>query len=138
MRVKRVLDRGETLVELLVAVSIMGVTVVAVVGGLATAIIMSDIHREQARVAAELRSYAAYIDGTATAAYVPCAGSYADTFPLASGFQAEIEEIRYWDGTQFAPSCPATDSGVQQLTLHVSSTTRTNVEERVNLIIRRP
>ena len=46
MRVKRVLDRGETLVELLVAVTILGMTVLAAIGGLTTSIMASDKHQE--------------------------------------------------------------------------------------------
>jgi hypothetical protein len=79
------------------------------------------------------------MDGTATAAYdTTCPTNYADTFVRANGLQAEIVEIRYWNGTVFNSTCPGTDSGVQQLTLRVWSAQRTNVEERVNVIIRRP
>ena len=48
MRARRGDERGESLLELLVAVVIMGVTVAAVVGALAVAARTSDIHRKQA------------------------------------------------------------------------------------------
>ncbi len=76
-------DRGESLVELLVAVLIMGIAVVAVIGGLGTAIMMSDVHRKQAAVAAHLKIFAANLESAIAASptrYVDCAtpGSYPD------------------------------------------------------------
>ena len=44
-------DRGESLIELLVAVVILGTAVVAVVGGLGTALMMSTLQRKQAEAA---------------------------------------------------------------------------------------
>ena len=51
-------DTGETLVELIIAVAIMGIAVVAIVGGMATFILMSDVHRKQASAGANVRNYA--------------------------------------------------------------------------------
>jgi len=48
-------ERGETLLELVVAVTIMGLAVAAIVGGMATSIMMSDIHRQEARAGAAAR-----------------------------------------------------------------------------------
>ena len=41
-------ERGETLVEMLLAVAIMGIAAVALMAGLTTSVLMSDIHRKQA------------------------------------------------------------------------------------------
>ena len=46
-------DRGETLLELLIAVVIMGVAVVAVVAALVNSVQLSDVHRKQATAAAK-------------------------------------------------------------------------------------
>src|SRR5664279_767957 len=55
-------DEGETLIELIIAVAIMGIAVVAIVGGIATAIFMSDIHRKQATAGAYVRNYAEAVE----------------------------------------------------------------------------
>src|SRR5262249_20079284 len=70
-------DRGETLIELLVAMLIMGTATVAVVGGLGTAILMSDVHRKQATIAVYMDTYAAKINGAVALAngYKDCAGT---------------------------------------------------------------
>jgi type II secretory pathway pseudopilin PulG len=51
-------DRGESLIEILVAVLILGLTVAAVMGGLLTSVKVSDLHRKQATAGADVRSYA--------------------------------------------------------------------------------
>jgi type II secretory pathway pseudopilin PulG len=60
-------DRGETLIELIVALAIMGITVVAIVSGIATGIVMSDIHRKQATAGAVVRQYAEAIENDVAA-----------------------------------------------------------------------
>ena len=61
-------DTGETLIELIMAVAIMGITIVAIVGGIATSILMSDIHRKQTTAGASVRNYA----DTLQRSYVSC------------------------------------------------------------------
>jgi type II secretory pathway pseudopilin PulG len=51
-------DGGETLIEVLLAVAIIGVTAVAVLGGLVTAVSSSTEHRSLAAIDADLRSVA--------------------------------------------------------------------------------
>jgi len=79
-------DTGETLIELIIAVAIMGIAVVAIVGGFATSILMSGLHREETSAGAYLRSYAETLQGS----YACVAGTAPDyaslLVPKPNGF----------------------------------------------------
>lgn len=120
-------DRGETLIELLVAVAIMGVALVAVMAGLGTSVLVSDIHRKQATAGAVLRNYAEAINSAVTnGGYVACASSAAyaspSGFAVPTGYRAEVVagSMRYWSGTAWVDTC-SVDAGLQQLTARVAS-----------------
>ena len=105
MRVPPVVDRGETLVELLVAVMILGVTVVALIGGLTTSILLSDTHRKQAMAAVQVEAFAEAIQG-----FVLNNSGYQDCAPAAHydvysppGYTTDVQSIAYW-----IPSAPFT------------------------------
>jgi type II secretory pathway pseudopilin PulG len=141
-RVRWADDRGETLVELLVALLIMGTAVVAVAGGLGTAILMSDIHRKQSVIEAKLSEYAAAVsNGVATTpGYVACPAS--PSFPsygAGAGYTVDPIQVSYWDGSSaFVGTCPAGgDTGVQQVTLRIHSNDG-RVTRSMNVIIRKP
>ena len=116
-------DRGTTLVELLMAVSILGVGITAVMGGMMTSVTVSDRARQQAEATALTRSYA---EALAAAPYAACATSYAATgFAPPAGFTATLV-ADYWAPatatfTATGAGCPGTDSGLQRLTLTVAS-----------------
>jgi Tfp pilus assembly protein PilV len=132
-------DRGESLIELLVAVLIIGTAVVAVVGGLGTAIMMSDLHRKQAGVAEHMKIYAADIESAVAASstqYADCAMPMYPNYSSA-GYTGTVTQVRYWNGSAFVTSCAPGDPGVQRLTLHVSSPDG-RVDQTMDLIIRRP
>jgi hypothetical protein len=138
-------DRGESLIELLVAVTIMGITVVAVIGGLTTSIVVSDISREHAQAAAHIRAYAAQMqEAVATGGYdAVCPvteGSYPD-YPSVDGFVGQVEpgSVKFWDEVvdDFVEACSISDTGIQMVTVVVTGP-GDRVEERLNLILRRP
>ena len=137
-------DRGESMVELLVAMLLMGTAVVAIVGGLSNAIMMSDIHRKQATIATLLDRYAASIENAvATTGYQDCAGSPGHgTYPSFAvaqpGYTADPFLVSYWNGTTtfVGPSC-TTDTGVQRVTLRVHSNDG-RVSLSRDIVIRRP
>ena len=138
-------DRGDTLIELLVAVVIMTVAVVAIAGAFATGIRMSELHRKQSLAGSYVRSFAEAVQ-TAVAAsptgYTPCADgtSYTAAYDLTEpGFRRRVVTVAYWNGTnQFVATCtPASDTGVQRVTLSVY-TADLRVDERVDVIIRKP
>jgi Tfp pilus assembly protein PilV len=133
-------DRGETLLELLITVVIMGVAVVALVGGIATSIRMSDIHRKQAAAGAYVRAYAEEIETRVAASpstYSPCALTYPAFTALVgnSTYTANITAITYWNGSVFSGTC-TTDTGVQKVSLSV--TAGDTVAETLDVIIRKP
>ena len=137
-------DRGESLVELLVAMLILGSAVVAVVGGLGTAIMMSDIHRKQAEIATRLNAYAAVIEGAVATSpgYVPCAKapSY-PSYDASPGYTADPIQVSYWNGSNAfvpMPSCtPSSDTGVQRVTLRIHSNDG-RVTQSMDIVIRKP
>jgi Tfp pilus assembly protein PilV len=138
-------DRGETLIEVVMSMTVMSIAVVALVGGLATAIIMSDMHRKQAKAGAYLRAYTEFIEtkmAASPSAYAACGtkatyNAYVYT-PSDATFHATVEDVSYWDGTSaFVGSC-TTDPGVQKLTLHVYSDNPRAVNEILSLVIRKP
>jgi len=129
-------DDGETLIELIMAVAIMGIAVVAIVGGFATTILMSDIHRKQATAGAYVRSYAEAVNGhydqSASPNYPPAALG----FTVPAGFTATVTPpVLCWTGTAFG-TCLAS-STVQQVTLNVASTD-SRASESLVVVVRRP
>ncbi len=122
-------ERGETLLELLIAIAILGIAVVAIVAGIATALTASDVNRKQARVETLLRNYAEAVTNPAVG-YVECAttGSYPSAptgFTLPSGYSISITSMAYWNADNpatFTSTCPANpDNGVQRVTVRVNS-----------------
>jgi type II secretory pathway pseudopilin PulG len=91
-------DRGETLIELMVAMMIMGTAILALLGGLATAIRVADIHRKQATAGALVRDLAEAIQTEVAAspsAYRACAdrSQYGSTFdPPEDGYAPTVAE----------------------------------------------
>ena len=147
-RTRRRDERGETLVEVLVALVILGVAGVAILAGLQLSVKTSDIHRKQTTGGAYARSYAEAIEryvASAPGHYVACAP--ANTYaPATVGFAGELPVG--FTGTQataqrvppnggLAGSCSGNDTGVQQVTITVSSNDGRAVEELV-VLLRRP
>jgi Tfp pilus assembly protein PilE len=135
-------DAGETLIELMMAVAIMGITVVAIVGGIATTILMSDVHRKQATAGSYVRSYAeavgtyVAVPGNFNATTSPSALQTAVGFAAPTGFAATVTPpVRCWDGTTFG-TCAAS-STVQQVTLNVASTDL-RASESLVVVVRKP
>jgi type II secretory pathway pseudopilin PulG len=134
--------RGETLIELLVSMTILGITVVALVGGIGTSIVVSDLHRKQAVAGVVVRSYAEAIESSvdaATSSYASCASTatYATpaNFTAPSGYTASVTGVAYWTGTGYGV-CSA-GVGVQKLTLSIRSND-SRATETLDLIIRKP
>lgn len=136
-------DRGETLVELLVAIVILGVAGVAILSGLAMSVRGSDLHRKEATGGAYVRSFAeviqTYVDLNG---YKPC-GSAASTYgslavpDLPAGYAATVTSVQSWTGSAWG-AC--TSTGLQRLDLAVTSTgdpTR-QAKETLTVIIRQP
>jgi Tfp pilus assembly protein PilV len=125
-------DRGESLVELITAVAIMGIAVVAIVGGIATSILMTDIHRKQATAGALARSFAEQVEGN----YQTSASAYAALFPAQDGYTGSVTSLECWSPStqQFAAaSCP---SDLQRVTVTVKSTDD-RASESIVVIVRK-
>lgn len=139
-------DQGETLIELIMAVAIMGIAVVAIVGGIATTILMSDIHRKQATAGAYVRSYAEAVEhyvavpGNFNATTSPIAlqtAVAADGFAAPAGFTAAVVLLQCWDDTgQVFGGCAAGNT-VQQVTLSVASAD-SRASESLVVVVRQP
>lgn len=134
-------ERGETLVELLVTVVVLGLTGVALVAGLTTAVMISDSHRKAADAGATIRDYAEAIEtAVVTSGYqVSCAPTYAADFTPPSGYTTPaITAVSFWNGAGFPGTCdPTADTGLQRLTLRVSSMDG-RAAESLTIVVRNP
>jgi hypothetical protein len=115
-------DAGETLLELIVAITILGVCVVAIGSGIVLSVKVSSIHRGQATAQAFLHNYAEALQ----TAYVPCnscasSPNYVASLPAPTGFNAPTASVKYWNGTAFTATPPATDPGLQRGALTLTS-----------------
>jgi prepilin-type N-terminal cleavage/methylation domain-containing protein len=120
-------DRGESLVEVLVAVAILGIAGVAVLGGLEMSVKASDVHRKETTGGAYVRSFAEAIERyVADHHYQACAGADAykvssvmSQLALPSGYIPTQDAARSVDATGTAASGCVTDTGIQQVTLQL-------------------
>jgi prepilin-type N-terminal cleavage/methylation domain-containing protein len=142
-------ERGETLVEVLAALVILGIAAVAILAGLQLSVKTSDIHRKQTTGGAYARSYAEAIEryvASAPANYIRCAAK--DTYSpanvgfasqLPAGFAGEQTKAKFVrpDGAASDCSSLSDDTGLQQVKITVSSDDGRAVEELV-VLLRRP
>lgn len=122
-------DAGVSLIEVLIAVAIMGIAMVAIVAALGTQIAGTRVHRDQSNAAVVL---AAAAESVKAAAYTPCATAttYASaaqsvtvpsdwiekSWPAAS---AVTLTVAHWGGSSFGATCrdnePADTAGLFRL-----------------------
>lgn len=142
-------DAGTTLIEILMAVILVGVAFVALLAGLSTVALGSDIHRQQADAEVVLTSAAEHLKAPEVA-HVACATPATPTYldaarsaTLPPGWDPtsiEILSVRYWVGPtddpvddEFGPTCCDTDLlghllTLQEITLEVRSPDERAVE----------
>ena len=143
-------DAGVTLVELLVTVVILGVDFVAILGGMATGMVVSDLHRKQATSETIIRSYAEAVKAApyavcaGTAAYAALAVGYSVPAGLRPTYAVSVTAVSYWQpgGStgSFVSSlgtCPGSDNGLQSVTLRVSSSDGRD-SESMQVVKRKP
>jgi Tfp pilus assembly protein FimT len=125
-------DAGIGLVELLMAIVLLGIGAVAVLAGFATTIKMSALHKDQTEATGAL-AIAAEAVSSPFVAYQPCAGddpgtgTYRSAIDQALGQAANTNgvgfSVDYWNGSGFDTTCRDTDGQVpafgrmQQITL---------------------
>jgi type II secretory pathway pseudopilin PulG len=122
-------QRGETLLELLVTVSIVGTAFMGILAGVGTTFNATDSQRKAATAEAALRSYAERLADASDVPYVNCATTATYATPTgfalpAAGWSAAVTTLNRWQGDPlqtFTATCPSPDKGLQQLTLTVSS-----------------
>jgi prepilin-type N-terminal cleavage/methylation domain-containing protein len=135
-------DRGETLVEVLVALVIMSIAAVAILTGIGLSVKAADINRKEATGGAYVRSWAEAIQRHVGAGnYVACAGSGAYApgavgFTVPSGYTATASTAKSVSATGVATAC-STDSGAQLVTLSLA-TPDARANETLAIILRKP
>jgi type II secretory pathway pseudopilin PulG len=116
-------DRGDTLVEIMMAVAIFMAAGAAILGGFTTVITGTAVHRDQADVETVIRNSAESVVRPTTS-YIPCAttSSYSSAVVSAPNVNQSISRVEYWDGATgggaFQSSCPSGDLGLQRITIH--------------------
>ncbi|UDY37313.1 type IV pilus modification PilV family protein [Dermatobacter hominis] len=129
-------QRGESLIESLIAIVVLSLVVGAAYAGLRTALRVSSQHKETAVAETMLRTAAERLQDPASA-YVPRAGcggvpTYGG-LPTRPGYKPIEVTVRFWNkpSTVTVPSldvdfaeagsCPATDPGLQAIVLSVET-----------------
>jgi type II secretory pathway pseudopilin PulG len=138
-------DRGETLVEVLAAVVILGIAGVAVMSGLMLSVKASDMHRKETTGGAYVRSYAEAIQQyVASGHYIGCAAANAynvtavtnQISDLPTNFVPTQTAAKSVGPTGAASGC-SSDTGVQQVTLSVKSNDG-RADETLTVVLRNP
>jgi type II secretory pathway pseudopilin PulG len=130
-------EAGESLLEIIITIMIMGLAIPAVVGAVMAAVGSSTQDRRQIQAQQLLTSWSETIANANTdgnyGAYTPCppANHYTSS-PFAPanippGFQVSVVAVDYWDADASPPSgafvgcaaAGAADEGVRRLQLHV-------------------
>jgi type II secretory pathway pseudopilin PulG len=135
-------ERGETLVELLVTIVIMGAAFVAILAGVGVAIASSDSHRQEATAEGVLRSYAERIQDSRDVLYVDCATTSAYASPAGfaepPGWTISLTNVAYLQtDNSYGGACPSPDRGAQQLTLLAVSPHDKNGASETLVVVKR-
>src|SRR5687767_1948003 len=84
-------DLGETLIEVLISVAILGLATTAILGLLQTSIGASDIHHKQSVAGSILDNFAEFMLNDASAPYADCPNADAAYDTNRSTFQSQLD-----------------------------------------------
>lgn len=149
-------DAGDSLVEILVAVTILTIAFAAILAGFATSVTASDYHKKQAQAEALIRNFAEHLtstDSTDADAYQNCTVSSTPIYPVPSADGYPVGDVpatslyqwtvavSYWVAptapTTWTSTCPAAgDPGLQKIQITVS-TSDGRVSETMSVLKRR-
>lgn len=128
-------EAGTTLIELLVAVAIMGIAFVTIIGGIGAAIIGADAQKQHAGAGVVLRTAAE------AATYQPCATAATyDTTVLPTpppGFAVSVSQVSQWNAVTNVfepPPAPCTPSGVELIELTVTAPGPQAINQSVQIV----
>ena len=110
-------DSGETLVEVLCTMVILGIAIAALLAGLSTTVLSSSRHRDTATANTLLRSYAEGLKQVTRTNYIDCYASYPvpeTAYSLPSGWAIPTNQT-----VNPCPGGPLSDVGTQQVTVNV-------------------
>ena len=146
-------ESGESLVELMITVAIMGLSMVAILGAIWTTLRVADYNSKTSSADVVVRAYAETMkEGGAGDPYHyrPCTTpgghvtypTYTPTEQYATGYTATVVSIQYLDGfagdePHWANACPATDGGLQRITLKVESNDTTVGSSEKVVVVKR-
>lgn len=156
-------ERGESLLEILLSVMIIGIAVTAILGGVGLAARASTQDERTIHAQALLRSWGEHIQARTTdVTYVPCAGPgayrsgspwwYATPAPdgletLPPGFTPDVVDVDYWVAGTWSDtkpstcsSSPAKDAGLQRLeiTMAVAAGLYPGFTATYDVVLRKP
>lgn len=138
-------DRGDTLIELLCAVVILGLAGVSIMAGFSFLVKSSDIGRRQATGDAHVRSLVEAIQNDVAAhGLKACGGSYlsgANTEAVSQvdlqGYTSSQGAIQSWTGTAWG-ACTTNGTQRVELTVAKAGIKGHGVAEKVTVILRKP
>jgi Tfp pilus assembly protein PilV len=139
------MDGGESLIELLVAIVVIGIGVTALLGAWEIAVGSSSLTANQSKAQAALRSWAESISAvseTGAYAYIPCASpaSIPGASALPAGFTGVVSEVRYWTASGWSSSCASPDLGAERISLTVTTPSGLypGISQTLTVVRRRP
>lgn len=136
-------DRGETLIELIVALAILGVAGVAILAGVMTSVRASTVHRNESTGGAYVRSFAEAIQNHVDANGLPGCGAAAGVYEgvtvpgLPTGYTKSVTGLQSWTGSTWGP-CAVDAVQRVQLTITTTGDTQHRAAESLTVILRRP
>lgn len=136
-------ERGESLVEIMVAVVILGIAAVAMLSGLWMSVKASNQNRNEATGGAYVRSFAEAIQNHIdSSGYASCGAALATYQGVAvpdlpGSYTKAVANVQSWNGSAWA-ACTA--DGIQRVQLTVTSDgdATHRVSETLTVILRRP
>ncbi len=128
-------ERGETLIELLITIAIMGIGLAAVIGAVLAAVDASSLHRNQVTAINDLRTAAELVTRAAPS---DCSGPGQVASVVTLPPRVSVTAVQYWNGSAFVGACG--HHGLQRITLQVSvpSDLTPGFTQTLDVVVRNP
>jgi type II secretory pathway pseudopilin PulG len=141
---------GETLIEVLIALVVLGIAAAALMAAFATGVRSSGIHRRVTLTDIDARNFVESLTtaidtstSSSTFLYTPCAPTSAYSAPPGfsplAGDTVSVTSVEYWTGAAFASMSGCTtanDTGVQRVTFQVTNA-NASASRSVQVVIRK-